>query len=62
MLTLEEIRSRLKGYNLKQLAEASGVHYNALYRLMNGGTNPSYETVQKIVAHLDKKHGGGNGV
>lgn len=53
MLTLDEIKDRLKDMNLMRVASKAGIHYNALYRLANGGTNPSYETVQKLIAYLD---------
>lgn len=58
MMTINEIRARLKPMNLKAVARESGVHYNAIYRLMNGGTSPAYETVQKIVTYLEKLNGG----
>lgn len=59
-MTLEEIKDRLKHSNLKAVASASGVHYNALYRLMNGGTNPSYETVRKLIDYINGDSVGGN--
>lgn len=52
-MTLDEIKARLKHSNLKAVSKASGVHYNALYRLMSGGTNPSYETVRKLIDYID---------
>lgn len=53
-MTLDEIRERLADMNIRAVARSSGVHYNALYRLIKGGTNPSYKTVQKIIAYLQK--------
>lgn len=55
MLTLDEIRSQLTDRNLKAVAEKSGVHYNAVYRFMNGQSNPSYETVRKLCQYLEAK-------
>ncbi len=55
MMTLEEIKNQLQDANLKRVAERAGVHYNALYRLMNGNTNPSYETVKKLSDYLENK-------
>lgn len=55
MMTLDELKKILSTMNLKQVARDAGIHYNAIYRLVNGGTNPSYETVQKIIAHLESK-------
>lgn len=57
MLTLDQIRDRLKDMNLMAVSKGAGVHYNAIYRLANGGTKPSYEVVQKIVAYLQKTQG-----
>lgn len=54
MLTLDEVRERLKDRNLMAVANSAGVHYNALYRLMKGGSNPSYKTVQKLIEYLQK--------
>lgn len=52
-MTLDEIKKRLKESNLKAVATAAGIHHNALYRLMNGGTNPSYETVRKLIDYIN---------
>ena len=48
MLTLEQIKERLTESNLMAVSKAAGVHSNALYRLMNGGVKPSYETVKRL--------------
>lgn len=53
MLTLEQIKDRLADRNLMAVSKASGVHSNALYRLMSGGTKPSYETVKKLSDYLE---------
>lgn len=53
MRTLEEIKKELQDRNLKAVAEGSGVHYNAVYRLMTGQVNPSYETVKKLSDYLE---------
>lgn len=55
MLTLDQIRERLEDSNLKAVSEKAGVHYNAVYRFMNGQSNPSYETVRKICDYLEGK-------
>ena len=54
MMTLYEIKAKLHPMNLKTVASESGVHYNAIYRLMKGSTEPKYETVQKLVKWLEK--------
>ncbi|WVH13954.1 hypothetical protein CASP1_00031 [Alcaligenes phage CASP1] len=56
MITLDEIKRQLKDMNLRAVSRGAGVHYNALYRLVNGDTNPSYETVHKIVSYLEAKN------
>lgn len=53
MKTLEEIKAALEDSNLKTVAAKSGVHYNALYRLMREQVNPSYETVKKLSDYLE---------
>lgn len=54
MMTLEQIREKLKDRNLSVVADAAGVHRNALYRLMNSRSNPSYETVRRLVEYLSE--------
>ena len=44
-MTLSEVRERLQDCNLMAVSKAAGVHYNALYRLMNNSTNPQYEKI-----------------
>lgn len=56
MRTLEEIKRELQDRNLKAVADGSGVHYNALYRLMAGQVSPSYETVKKLNDYLEAKN------
>ncbi len=53
MLTLDQIRERLRDRNIKAVSEKAGVHYNAVYRFMNGQSNPSYETVRKLCDYLE---------
>ena len=55
MLTLEQIKERLTESNLMAVSKAAGVHSNALYRLMNGGVKPSYETVKRLSDYLEGK-------
>lgn len=53
MKTLDEIRCILSIMNLRKVAEGAKVHYNAIHRIAKGDTNPSYDTVQKIVKYLE---------
>lgn len=59
-MTLEQIKSRLEAYNLRKVADACGIHYNALTRLMRGDTDPRYSTVQKLSMYLEAQENGKN--
>lgn len=48
MLTTEEIRDKLKPYNLAQVARQAGVNKHTLYRLMSESHAPTYDTVKKL--------------
>lgn len=54
MMTLEQIKEKLKDRNLSAVADAAGVHRNAIYRLVNGQSNPSYETVRRLAEYLSE--------
>lgn len=56
MLTIEEVRKRLKNkaWNLRAIAKEIGIHENALYRLVNGETNPLYSTVKLLSDYIEK--------
>jgi len=51
-MTLEQIKTMLADRNIRAVSKSAGVHPNAVYRLMNGSTNPRYDTVQKLIAYL----------
>jgi predicted transcriptional regulator len=53
VLTLEQIRDRLKHSNLKAVAEAAGIHYNTLHKLMNKDCDPAYSTVKALSDYLN---------
>lgn len=53
MLSLEQIRERLKHSNLKAVSEASGLHYNTVYKLMTTTSTPSYATVKALSDYLE---------
>lgn len=57
MLTLEEIRHRLRESHSKinKVAESAGLHPNAVYRLMKDGSSPSYDTVKKLSDYMEKE-------
>lgn len=54
MLTIEEIKERLKDRNIKAVARISGVHFNAIYRLVSGKSKPSYKTHEKLSEYLEQ--------
>lgn len=52
---LDKIRQMLADRNIQAVAKGSGVHANAIYRLMSGGTSPKYETVQRVLSYLTRQ-------
>lgn len=55
MLTIEQIRDALHDRNLSTVAEATGVGYHALVRLVNGQSEPNYSTVRVIAEYLQQQ-------
>ena len=55
MLTVEQIKHKLKDSNLKRVAENSGVHSATIYRFMNEKSKPLYETVKALSDYLEGK-------
>ena len=53
MLTVEEIKIRLKDSNLKRVAKNAGVAPFMLYRLMNSEGKPLYSTVKALSDYLE---------
>lgn len=54
MLTLEEIKQRLKGRNLKYIHSVTGLSYDVIWRIANDkATQPSYYTVKKLSDYLE---------
>lgn len=52
MLTVEQIKKRLKDANLRKVAESAGVHPATLYRFMNDDSKPLYDTVKALSDYL----------
>jgi predicted transcriptional regulator len=52
MLTIPEIREMLVDRNLKEVSRRSGVPYMTIYRLVNGGREPRYESAKRLVEYL----------
>lgn len=55
MLDLEEIRVLLRDMNLVRVAEAAGIPYGRVYRLVHTERQPSYDTVKKIAEYLESR-------
>lgn len=56
MLTIDDIKHRLKDHNLTAVSRSSGVGYMTLYRIMNvKDYNPSYEAIKKLSDYLQEK-------
>lgn len=53
MLTIEQIKKQLDDRNLHQVAERIGVHRHTVYRIVNGTTVPSYDTLKKLSDYLE---------
>jgi transcriptional regulator with XRE-family HTH domain len=54
MLTLDEIREKLKDRRLSIVAEACGVHPETIRRILRGNTT-SYETTKALSDYLEDK-------
>jgi len=50
MLTIDQIKVRLKIINVKAFAELAGVHPNSVYRIRDGSSSEtvSYATIKKV--------------
>ena len=54
MLTLEDVKAQLSESNLMAVSKAANVHYNTVYKLMNGA-RPYYDTVKALSDYLEDK-------
>lgn len=55
MRSAEQIRSYLRPYNIKRVAEEIGIHMNVVYAFMSEKTDPRYSTIEKLNAFIDRK-------
>lgn len=53
MLTIEQVKEKLKPMNLQYVSRETGIHGNILYRIMKGQRSASYETVKKLSDWLE---------
>lgn len=54
MLTLDEIKQRLKPYNLRALSQEVGIEYNVLWRAIRTNKTVKYEVVKTLSDYLTK--------
>lgn len=59
-MNLQYIKEQLADRNLRKVAEASGLNYNVVTRLMKGETDPRYSTVEALANYLRVKDNGQN--
>lgn len=53
MLSIEEIRSKLKDRKVTVVSQATGIHKNTIYKIRRGQvTNPELETVKTLSDYL----------
>jgi hypothetical protein len=53
MMTIDQIRQALQDRKLAVVSDATGLHYNTIYKIKSGtNTNPSYETMRVLSAYL----------
>lgn len=52
-MDLKEIIEKLKDRNLRAVALKIGVHYNTLYKIVNGESQPNYSTLVKLQNYLE---------
>lgn len=55
MHKLDTIRAYFADANIRQVSRETGLHYQVIYRLLNGDTNPRYETVLALSDYIDQK-------
>lgn len=57
MMTLEEIREKLKDRRLDIVSKNVGIHSNTIYKLAKGG-KVSYDVAKKLSDYLENKLNG----
>jgi|TARA_R110000744_G_scaffold42051_3_gene95197 predicted transcriptional regulator len=59
-MNLQLVKEQLADSNLRKVAEASGLKYNVVTRLMRGETDPKYSTVEALYNYLEARENGKN--
>ena len=49
---LDRVKKALAGRYLTFVSEQTGLHYNTIWKIVNGKTNPSRATLEKLSTHL----------
>jgi len=49
---LDRVKKALAGRYLTFVAEQTGLHYNTIWKIVNGKTNPSRATLDRLSAYL----------
>ena len=57
-MNLQLVKEQLADSNLRKVAEASGLKYNVVTRLMRGETDPKYSTVEALYNYLEARENG----
>lgn len=52
MLSLPEIRERLRDRRVRRVAEAIGVHHQTIYNVMDPSSNPQHSTLKALSDYL----------
>jgi hypothetical protein len=55
MLTIDEIKERLKDANLRKVSRGAGVQYSRIFRLLKTDHKPLHETVKALSDYLEGK-------
>lgn len=54
MLSLQEIREKLKDMNLSAVSRSIGMHRQQMWKLINDeSSNPTAQTLERLTAYLD---------
>ena len=53
LLTIEEIREKMRTREVRETAKKIGIHEQALYRITRGETVPSYASLVKITEYFN---------
>lgn len=53
MLTIEKMRELLFDRNIIKVAKSTGIHYNTIYKLIRGETDPRYSVLKKLSDYLE---------